>query len=69
MERKRDNQLDKRRKRGVTRGDGAMRSGGAGQIGGGGVRRGYTTISWGTRGTRGAWQEARGDGAMRGKGH
>ncbi len=52
----------------MTRGDGTMRSGGTGQMGGGGVRSGYTTISQGTRDTRGAWQEARGDGAMRGGG-
>ncbi len=63
MERQRDNQLDVRRKRDMTRGDNAMRSGG--QMGGGGMRRGYTTTSRGTRGTRGAWQEARGNGAMR----
>ncbi len=68
MERQNDNQLDKRCEMGVTRGDGAMRSGGAGQMGGGGMRRGYTTTSQGTRGTRGALQEARGNGAMRGGG-
>jgi hypothetical protein len=68
VERQCDNQLDKKCKRGVTRGDGAMRSGGAGQMGGGGMRRGYTTTSRGTRGTKGAWQEARGDGMMRGGG-
>jgi hypothetical protein len=68
VERQRVNQLDKRCKRGMTRGDGAMKRGGAGQIGGDSVRRGYTTTSWGTRGTRGAWQEARGDGTMRGGG-
>ncbi len=66
--RQRNNQLDERCERGVTIGDGAMRSGGAGQMGGGGMRRGYTTTSRGTRGTRGAWREARGDGAMRGGG-
>jgi hypothetical protein len=37
-------------------------------MGGGGVRRGYATTSRGTRGTRGACWEARGDGAMRGGG-
>ncbi len=68
MERQHDNQLDERRKRGVMRGDGAMKSRGAGQMGGGGMRRGYTTTSWRTRGARGSWQEARGDGAMRGGG-
>ncbi len=68
MERQRDNQLDERRTRSVTRGDSAMRSGGAGQMGGGSMGIGYTTNSWGTRGTRGAWQEARGNGTMRGGG-
>jgi hypothetical protein len=34
-----NNQLDKRHKRGVTRGDGAMRSGGAMQMGGSSMRR------------------------------
>ncbi len=43
MERQCNNQLDKRRKRGVTKGNGAMISGGAGQMGGSGVRRGYAT--------------------------
>ncbi len=52
--RQRNNQLDKRHKRGMTRGDGVMRSRGAGQMGGSGVRRGYATTSWGTRGSRGA---------------
>jgi hypothetical protein len=33
VEKQCNNQLDKRRKRGVTRGDGAMRSGDAGQMG------------------------------------
>ncbi len=66
MERQRDNQLDKSCEMGMTRGDGAMRSGCAGQMGGGGVRRGYTITSRGTRGTREGWQEARGNGAMRG---
>ncbi len=47
-------QLDKRCERGVMRGDGAMRSRGAIQMGGGNVRRGYATTSQGTRGTRGA---------------
>ncbi len=68
MKRQCDNQLDKRHERGVMRGDGAMSSGGAGQMGGSGVRRGYATTSRGTRGTRWAWQEARGDDAMRGGG-
>ncbi len=54
MERQWDNQLDKRRKRGVTRGGGMMRNGGARKMGGDSVRRGYTTASQGTRGTRGA---------------
>jgi hypothetical protein len=68
VERQRNNQLDKRHERGVTRGDDAMRSRGAGQMGGGSLRRGYATTSRGTRGTRGAWQEARGNGMMRGGG-
>ncbi len=55
MERQRNNQLDKRHKRGVTRGDGMMRSGGTGHTGGGGMSRGYATTSQGTRGIRGAW--------------
>jgi hypothetical protein len=53
-ERRYNNQLDERHKRGVTRGDSVMRSRGAGQMGGGGIRRGYATTNWGTRGTRGA---------------
>ncbi len=39
MEGQCNNQLDKRHKRGVTRGDGAMRSGGAMQMGGSSMRR------------------------------
>jgi hypothetical protein len=52
----------------MTRDDGAMRSRGARQMGGGGMRRGYAATSQGTRGTRGAWPEVRGDGGMRGGG-
>jgi hypothetical protein len=48
VERQGGNQLDKRHKKGVTRGEGAMRSRGARQMGGGGVRRGYATTSRGT---------------------
>jgi hypothetical protein len=52
----------------MTRGDSIMRSGGAGQMGGRGMRRGYTTTSQGIRGTREAWQEGRGNGMIRGRG-